>query len=111
MKKCPKCSMQVKDTAKFCVYCGFNIKKHEEEYTSPRHFCPECGAEITEGSFCPECGASISEHLGDSKLGGILSDFDFSGLENEAHKQLIEQIGLEIEGSVLVKYTGKKFTI
>ena len=64
MKECPKCKAQVSDTAKFCIKCGFNIKKHEEEKES--HFCPECGTKFAGGKFCPECGYDISEDI-DSK--------------------------------------------
>ena len=58
MKECPKCKAQVADTAKFCIKCGFNIKKHEEE--NSKVFCPECGTEFSGGRFCPECGYDIS---------------------------------------------------
>ena len=61
MKSCPKCKASVSDTAKFCIKCGFNIKKHEEE--NSKHFCPECGTEFSGGNFCPECGYDISKDL------------------------------------------------
>ena len=72
MKQCPQCQANVSDTAKFCVKCGFNIKKHEEEMAK-EYFCPECGSKkpeakpvngwkcacgnVAQGNFCPECGA------------------------------------------------------
>ncbi len=31
MKNCPNCQASVSDTAKFCVKCGFNLKKLEEK--------------------------------------------------------------------------------
>ena len=64
MKQCPKCQADISDTAKFCMECGFNIKKYEEEQAKPKaRFCPECGTEIPRGSFCPECGFNVSNEL------------------------------------------------
>jgi hypothetical protein len=62
MKTCPKCKSSVKETAKFCIKCGFNIKKYEEEQASEQEiFCPECGTKFSGGTFCPECGYDTSE--------------------------------------------------
>jgi len=59
MKTCPKCSEQIKDTLKFCIYCGCNIA--QEEAKNKAKFCGECGAEILKGmKFCGECGAKVS---------------------------------------------------
>ncbi len=58
MKPCPKCGEQIKDTLKFCVYCGCNIA--QEEAKAKAKFCGECGAQIEDGmKFCGECGAKI----------------------------------------------------
>ncbi|MBQ9715293.1 MAG: zinc ribbon domain-containing protein, partial [Clostridia bacterium] len=58
MKPCPKCGEQIKDTLKFCVYCGCNIAQEEEK--NKTKFCGECGAELVEGmKFCGECGAKV----------------------------------------------------
>ena len=87
MKNCPKCHVEVSEKAKFCIKCGFNIKKHEEENAQQKYFCPECGTAFIGGSFCPECGTCINDYL--------------------STPLPIEHPGLEIEGTVLVKYTGK----
>ena len=87
MKNCPKCHAEVSEKAKFCIKCGFNIKKHEEENAQQKYFCPECGTAFIGGSFCPECGPCINDYL--------------------STPLPIEHPGLEIEGTVLVKYTGK----
>ncbi len=75
------------------------------------NFCPECGAKLVSQKFCAECGENISKYLDNAsrnaESAGGIGSFDFSALEHEAKKQLEEQIGLQIEGSVLVKYTGK----
>jgi len=66
MKQCPKCQVMVKDTAKFCIKCGFNIKKFEEEQaaTAEPVFCPECGTSCQSiDRFCPECGYEIAQDL------------------------------------------------
>lgn len=64
MKQCPKCQANVSDTAKFCVKCGFNIKKYEEENSQNYVFCSECGARFSRGNFCPECGYPVEEESG-----------------------------------------------
>ena len=64
MKKCPKCKTSVSDTAKFCVKCGFNIKKHEEEQAAQEYFCAECGIKFSGGLYCPECGYCVENDLG-----------------------------------------------
>jgi len=64
MKQCPKCQANISDTAKFCMECGCNIKKYEDEHAQPKaRFCPECGTEIPKGAFCPECGYNIGNNL------------------------------------------------
>ena len=90
MKICPNCNQMVSDTAKFCVKCGFNIKKYEEENVQEEYFCPECGTKFSGGDFCPECGTSINEHLNESVDNNNTMSFDFSSLQNEALKQQTE---------------------
>ena len=61
MKECPKCHATVKDEAKFCHKCGFNIKKYEEE-NAKEFFCFECGTKLeADSDFCPECGTKVSD--------------------------------------------------
>ena len=62
MKQCPKCQANISDTAKFCVKCGCNIKKYEEEQAQV-YFCPECGTKFSGGVFCPECGCDVRNEL------------------------------------------------
>ena len=94
MKTCPQCNAMVSDTAKFCIKCGFNIKKYEEENTNQKLFCPECGEQIPlEADFCPECGAKIEKEafLNDDSNS---TEIDFSALANinvELAKQLKEK--------------------
>ena len=71
-------------------------------------FCPECGAKLVSQKFCAECGEDLRKYTGQGGEGaGGLGSFDFSALEREAKNQLLEQSGMQFEGSVLVKYTGK----
>ena len=65
MKQCPKCKNNISDTAKFCVKCGCNIKKYEEEQST--HFCPECGVKFSGGNFCPECGYDIRKEINNTE--------------------------------------------
>lgn len=54
MIKCPKCSKELEDGAKFCDGCGTQLFESI--------FCPNCGAQTsTEFAFCQKCGASIAE--------------------------------------------------
>ena len=81
-------------------------------------FCPECGTKLVSKKFCHECGTNIEKYisgLNGSKDGSAaIADFDFSGLENEAKRQLDDQKRLEkiasefeIEDNILKKYIGK----
>ena len=80
MKQCPKCQANISDTAKFCMQCGYNIKKYEEEHTQPKTvFCPECGTKISGGSFCPECGFNIN---GTSSFSNDIDSFGDDWLED-----------------------------
>lgn len=94
MKTCPQCNAIVSDTAKFCIKCGFNIKKYEEENVNQKLFCPECGEQVpVEADFCPECGAKIEKEgfLNNDSSG---TEIDFSALANinvELAKQLKEK--------------------
>lgn len=67
------------------------------------NFCPKCRKRLVVQDFCVECGADLSEYTQKAASDG----FDFAALEQEANRQLMEQSGLQIEGQVLVKYTGK----
>lgn len=50
--KCPSCSTELPDTAKFCPECGAKIDR--------KTVCPSCGTEVAPGSkFCPECGCKL----------------------------------------------------
>ena len=128
MKSCPKCKANVSDTAKFCVKCGFHIKKHEEENANREYFCAECGTKFSGGSFCPECGYNISAELsvGDVDDGGIpagdlagalavpgisVADSDLTAINGMAMEQLYEKEGFAVENEVLTGYTGKKRSI
>lgn len=47
--KCPACSAELPDTAKFCPECGEKIVR--------KIVCPDCGTEAAPGAkFCAECG-------------------------------------------------------
>ena len=72
MKNCPKCQASVSDTAKFCVKCGFNMKKHEQE-VQKEYFCGECGTKFSGGTFCPECGYDVSKDLNTNESSDNLS--------------------------------------
>lgn len=80
MKQCPNCQANISDTAKFCVKCGFNIKKYKEsQRTDESIFCPECGTKFSGGAFCPECGARADEELSLSETGLSVSVPDTFG--------------------------------
>ena len=115
MKTCPKCQASVLDTAKFCVKCGFNIKKYEEEAAQTECFCPECGTKFSGGTFCPECGYDISRDLATTSIPTISPEFtfmhtgvDFVSMNNAAQSQLYEKEGFVVENGILTGYTGKK---
>ena len=52
MKKCPVCSNEVSDDAKFCDRCGTKLVKTV--------VCPTCGKETIGGfAFCQNCGSPL----------------------------------------------------
>lgn len=121
MKTCPKCKSNVSDTAKFCVKCGFNIKKFEEENANKEYFCPECGTKFSGGSFCPECGYNISADISlDSTADTdsvsvasintdlVIPSLDLSAISSMAQEQLYEKEGFVVENGILTGYIGKK---
>lgn len=112
MKNCPKCNASISDTAKFCVKCGFNIKKYEEE-ASKEYFCAECGTKFSGGTFCPECGYNVQNDLNDGAELAIDNgnDIDFSTINQMASDQLFEKEGFVVENSVLMRYNGNKRSI
>lgn len=55
MKKCPKCQANAKDTANFCIKCGYKFINNNEN----EQICPNCKTKFTGGTFCPECGYDI----------------------------------------------------
>lgn len=112
MKNCPKCNASISDTAKFCVKCGFNIKKYEEE-SSKEYFCAECGTKFSGGTFCPECGYNVAGDLGNEEQlpadSGL--NIDISEISQLAEKQLFEKEGFTVDNGVLMKYSGNKRSI
>lgn len=95
MKQCPKCQANISDSAKFCVKCGYNIKKYEEEM---EYFCSECGTKFSGGVFCPECGHDISKDLYDEDTPAAdafgddwLSTIESSTNADVANKQAAEE--------------------
>jgi len=74
--KCPKCSFENREGAKFCNECG-----HQFELT-----CPECGTTNQLGSkFCDECG----HDLGETKASPSL---DYSKPKSYTPKHLADKI-------------------
>ena len=84
-KNCPKCGIELADTAKFCLECGFNIKEYEEK--NAYVFCPNCGAKYERGAkFCMECGTKISATTFNSNANtdqSFDSSFDAWGSSND----------------------------
>jgi predicted amidophosphoribosyltransferase len=61
--RCPKCSAELKENARFCGKCGFRIENPPappppEPPKADR--CPKCSAELKENArFCGKCGFRI----------------------------------------------------
>ena len=122
MKQCPKCQVNISDTAKFCMECGCNIKKYEEEQAKPKaRFCPECGTEIPRGSFCPECGYNIGNEQSNEVVSPMdtfddawLSDIDNStnaDIEDKKAKQSMMEIEQDFSAFEYEAHTDGTYTI
>ena len=113
MKLCPNCQAELKDTAKFCNECGFNVKEYEEK--NAKKVCKSCGATLDGGKYCDECGAPVEQAT--SNTAEIITDtssiggFDFSAINMAATDQLYSKEGFEVENGVLMKYIGKKRSV
>ena len=56
--KCHACGGELRDTAKFCGFCGADQSKRPEELNT----CTHCGQEIPAGAhFCGKCGSNQAE--------------------------------------------------
>ena len=88
MKNCPKCKGELKDTAKFCKFCGANLKEYEEKAVK---YCSECGAELDGGAFCSECGAPCEDtEIKENKKTEISIDTAFDSLDALLDGQIAE---------------------
>jgi len=59
MKKCPQCSKEASDTAKFCGGCRYKFPDATASAPSPSSAtCPHCGAQLRSATakFCGSCG-------------------------------------------------------
>ena len=53
--KCPNCYKEIKDSSKFCRYCGAKIETQQKKVR-----CPQCGfLNRAEAVFCDNCGAKL----------------------------------------------------
>lgn len=107
MKNCPKCNAQIRDTAKFCIKCGCNIIKYEEQ-SEKTYFCPECGTQFSGGKFCPECGTNIIDYCcAENAVASEQKSVDFSDLSylvaQEASKKREEEARLRAEKERLAR--------
>jgi len=92
MKHCPECQATVGDTAKFCIKCGFNIKKFEEEKANEEAiFCPECGTKFSGGVFCPECGTKVEVIVENEESSDVFNDQWLCGIVDETALQIENQ--------------------
>ncbi|MGA8220058.1 MAG: zinc-ribbon domain-containing protein [Candidatus Acidiferrales bacterium] len=53
MIKCPKCSTEVRDVARFCTRC----------HTTLRFQCPSCAHEQRHGGTCEKCGIDFLKYI------------------------------------------------
>ncbi len=112
MKTCPNCQASISDTSKFCVKCGFNIKKYEEESVQNEYFCSECGTKFSGGTFCPECGFNVAVDLGAEAVRvDVAPELDLGTIGAMASQQLFEKEGFVVENGVLMGYRGNKRSI
>jgi class 3 adenylate cyclase/tetratricopeptide (TPR) repeat protein len=109
--KCPKCQLDNREGAKFCLKCGEKLELN----------CPQCGKKLPLlAEFCDECGQRLEETIGERTLPETESErkhvtvlfSDLSGytamsekLDPEEVKEITGHIFSEIS-EVIDKYEG-----
>ena len=57
---CPKCNKELRQGAKFCVFCGTKLAEQTVETPPKSNVCPKCNKELREGAkFCTACGYKL----------------------------------------------------
>jgi predicted amidophosphoribosyltransferase len=57
--KCPECGRNADGEAKYCEYCGSNLRE-EKKYQPTQEYTP---AKIKKASFCANCGHDIHSNV------------------------------------------------
>jgi class 3 adenylate cyclase/predicted ATPase len=94
--RCPGCSTENPDGAKFCIACGAALKSR----------CLKCGAEsLPEAKFCAQCGASLQTTgapvAAATALASTLADSGFATSEvPEGERKTVTALFADIKGSM-----------
>ena len=101
---CPDCSANIADGARFCKYCGCNLKDHKE--SSAVAFCSECGARLDSDSrHCAECGAAVVREKNEN---GLDSFFELDDMEKLIDKQVSSKQRASVADRVEI-YEGRAY--
>jgi uncharacterized RDD family membrane protein YckC/DNA-directed RNA polymerase subunit RPC12/RpoP len=106
--KCPSCGKTISPNARYCVFCGSQVKKLIKQNTLP---CPECGKLIPVGSkYCNHCGVDLSEETYDLDLTEMTPVFMTAPEvgKNQSDLSTIPLDELKVSSSSLAKTAIKK---
>ncbi len=97
--KCPNCSKEISDTAKFCKYCGSKIEAATQvtapiQMTNEAPVCANCGKPLTAKSkFCPACGTPVNVNA--TQEDTVLLNTDAAPQEVNVDVQKTEQLPVQ----------------
>lgn len=111
MKKCPNCSAELKDTARFCMACGMklNVEPSAGQDSEQKIPCPKCGnlLKLT-AKFCIACGTRLNAAGAPSDSDTAPSSAppkDFSLIGANIHWNILDgQLAVKIDENDIAAY-------
>ena len=111
MKKCPNCSTELKDTARFCGACGvkLNVESPAAQDSEQMIPCPKCGNLLKPtAKFCGNCGTRLNAAgapSGSDTASSAVPPKDFSLIGSNIHWNILDgQLAVKIDENDIAAY-------